>query len=251
MASETASQTIRRLPELLGLPDPAGFCPGPKRSVHLKNKKSPGKGKVGRFSCNAWNCLICGARKKLARGLYYGERLALSNGLLFSDRISHCDWSATNRWLERLEADWVRIAQPDGRSVLFWSDPNYQGKPYCGLDEAIRDLGCAIAAIRVPPGFKGRFRPISASHDWQLPEVERRYTSVGWVRATNPDEVLRLLRGMGIEGCLRPTTGTRLWDVTFERPRHISEFEIHEVLSHLSLLDPKQKCTLNTTRQLE
>jgi hypothetical protein len=119
-----------------------------------------------------------------------------------------------------MRASWVRVGCVSQPGVIVGSAPSQFGRPISDWERGVSALGAALRDM-VPvwaddsPGR--RCRPITSSADWSLKRNKRegKYERIGWVKSTQPEALVDVLRSLGLSARFRPyDTNGVMWDVT-------------------------------------
>jgi hypothetical protein len=222
----------QRLEPLLGLPKCEKMCVNGSRPTHLRSLNEPGRERVVRFACKSWCCRICSVYLRHKYGMHFGTMILRSWGSLFSARVDALAWGNKRKLLNAKRAEWVRVNR-----LVIWCEPpeDDEDTPHADTEEVVKLLGHELRAIDAPPSAAGtRFRPVSSSHGWKIPDKPKTYERLGWATVNEPSAVVNRLEFLGIQNAMvrkRKANGGPLWDVVFVCPDELRGL-VEEMLQH-------------------
>lgn len=205
--------------ELLGLPEPAGWCNGGKCG-HFADPHAMTQQKISKFSCGSWQCRICGRLKRWERAHWYAWRLVLSDGTLHEEQHPADRWLAAHQRLHHNRCQWVCIDNGRGVVNVIYSRPTSPDGVHTFTDRetAVRRLGELIRAF-TPVRVGRQCNPISSCKEWKLPRrPPAKFKLLRWIKAAKPEVLAEHLRSLGIEPTIRREEGSSLWSVVFTAP---------------------------------
>lgn len=224
-----------RIEALLGLPPMRGWC-NAGRTAHLESVQNPRQQRLTRFSCGAWFCRVCSARKRMSAGQHYAMQLLLADGVLFERSYQPHEWDAIRQAFVRSKrgpVSWVKIGSADQPGVIIGCSPAPEGwTVFTDREAAVVRLGELLRNM-MPVRTGKHCKPISCSRDWTPPKKPKRYRLLRWVRVSEPEPILRALDAVGIQGKARQHNSSGVWDVTFEVPDGWNEAQRDALVSQI------------------
>lgn len=250
--------THDRIGELLGLPERAGYCERGKRPARLQRIGNPNDQRLTKFSCGAWVCKVCSARKREEYGRHLARMVlgvANTHGLWFDQSGAGREWDAQRRKLDRRRASWVRFGVTSEPGVVIAATPMEMGRPFNDISAAVRKIGEALRKMPVvwpEHAPETRVRPINTCRGWKLPKKVRQYERIGWLTLKEPKELVERLKAIGVQTRLRRRSvinGSEvLWDVSWVASDEQTRKSIECVMSDLSCIEDKKSSPSSLNR---
>ena len=168
------SMTDIQLLGLLGLPQPNFACLRGK-NVLLQNDRDSRRILAVRLPCKRWTCPACRLVLCLDFGIRYARRLVCCDKPLWISQTG--EWKKTRQWIRHQKAKWVRIQVAESSIVI--GTVSFNGGVIAAPTEAVIELGHSLARVRKPPGFSGKFAPVSGCREWMSnPKTVSEYVAV-------------------------------------------------------------------------
>jgi hypothetical protein len=188
-------------------------------------------------ACGRWTCPVCFYRQRHAKAVHYAGRLLAAGSPITVLVVEEPAWGSLRKSLQRAKGNYLRVEARPGLFIVFTTAATSGGE-VLSPEDAVRRLVEVLLTLG-PRRRAQRGKPLlRSSRAWTPPrKAKGEWERVGRVKARDPERVLELLQGRGLDPEVQdPPAGGAEWVVAWVFPPAWTRPEVDGLIGELTAM---------------